>query len=296
VTDAAGREELAAFLRARRTQLDRSAVGLPDGGRRRTAGLRREEVAALSGVSVTWYTWLEQARDVHPSRQVLDALAATLHLSPTEHRYLLSVAGFAPGRAPESSSEDSAPAHIQHLLDALAGSPAFAIGSDWTISGWNDAYAALYPAVASLPATERNLLWVVFTDPFVRDLLPDWQTTSRRFLAEFRAEAGARLSQPDCRRLIARLHERSPEFREAWSRHDIEGFASRLRTFRTAVGELEFEHHRLAAADQRDLYVVVYTPTAPTTVERLARLAQTRHRRTLAESAPDEGSGTVDGS
>jgi transcriptional regulator with XRE-family HTH domain len=296
VTDAAGREELAAFLRARRTQLDRSAVGLPDGGRRRTAGLRREEVAALSGVSVTWYTWLEQARDVHPSRQVLDALAATLHLSPTEHRYLLSVAGFAPARAPECSSEDSAPAHIQHLLDALAGSPAFAIGSDWTISAWNDAYATLYPAVATLPTTERNLLWVVFTDPFVKELLPDWETTSHRFLAEFRAEAGARLSQPDCRRLIARLRAHSPEFREAWPRHDIEGFASRLRTFRTAVGALEFEHHRLAAADQRDLYVVVYTPTAPTTVERLAQLAQTRRRRTLAESAPDEGSGTVDGS
>jgi hypothetical protein len=107
---------------------------------------------------VTWYTWLEQARDVHPSRQVLDALAATLHLSPTEHHYLLSVAGFAPGRATDSSSEDRAPAHIQHLLDALTGSPAFAIGSDWTISGWNDAYAALYPAVATLPPTEVEAL------------------------------------------------------------------------------------------------------------------------------------------
>ncbi len=274
MTDSGARDELAAFLRARRTQLDRTAVGLPDVGRRRTAGLRREEVAALSGVSVTWYTWLEQARDVPPSRQVLDALATTLHLSPTEHHYLLSVAGFAPGRAADSSSDDVAPAHIQHLLDALAGSPAFAIGSDWTISGWNDAYAALYPAVATLPPTDRNLLWVVFTDPFVRDLLPDWDTTSRRFLAEFRAEAGARLSQPDCRRLIARLQAHSPEFREAWQRHDIEGFASRLRTFRTVAGELEFEHHRLAAADQRDLFVVIYTPTGRDTVERLARLGK----------------------
>ncbi len=278
MTDTGARDELAAFLRARRTQLDRTVVGLPDVGRRRTAGLRREEVAALSGVSVTWYTWLEQARDVHPSRQVLDALATTLHLSPAEHHYLLSVAGFAPGRAADSSSDDVAPSHIQHLLDALVGSPAFAIGPDWTISAWNDAYATLYPAIATLPTTERNLLWVVFTDPFVRELLPDWETTSRRFLAEFRAEAGARLSQPDCRRLVARLQDHSPEFREAWPRHDIEGFASRLRTFRTAAGELEFEHHRLAAADQRDLFVVIYTPTGPETVERLARLAESRSR------------------
>ena len=116
----------------------------------------------------------------------------------------------------------------------------------------------------------------MFTDPFVRDLLPDWETTSRRFLAEFRAEAGARLSQPDCQRLIARLQAHSPEFREAWHRHDIEGFASRLRTFRTAAGELEFEHHRLAAADQRDLFVVIYTPTGRDTVERLARLGEVR--------------------
>lgn len=273
MTDTGARDELAAFLRARRTQLDRTAVGLPDVGRRRTSGLRREEVAALSGVSVTWYTWLEQARDVHPSRQVLDALATTLHLSPTEHHYLLSVAGFAPDRSADSSTQAGAPSHIQHLLDALVGSPAFAIGSDWTISAWNDAYATLYPAVATLPPTDRNLLWVVFTDPFVRELLPDWETTSGRFLAEFRAEAGARLSQPDCRRLVARLQDHSPEFREAWQRHDIEGFASRLRTFRTAAGELEFEHHRLAAADQRDLFVVIYTATGRDTVERLASLA-----------------------
>ncbi len=225
----------------------------------------------MSGVSVTWYTWLEQAREVNPSRQVLDALANALRLTPTEHAYLLSIAGFAAATvAPESSP--GAPAHIQHLLDALAESPAFAITSDWSIAAWNDAYRALYPNVAALPPDDRNLLWAVFTDPFVRGLLPDWELTSRRFLAEFRAEAGPRLGQPECRRLVERLRAVSPEFDDGWTHHDIEGFTSQRRSFLTAAGTLEFEHHRLAASDQRDLFVVIYTPTGSETVGRMKRL------------------------
>jgi transcriptional regulator with XRE-family HTH domain len=251
--------ELATFLRSRRTQLDRSVHGLPEGPRRRTRGLRREEVAALSGVSVTWYTWLEQARDVRPSRQVLDALAAALHLSAAEHTYLLSLAGLSVATTAEPEPAE-VPEHIQHLLDALADAPAFAITSDWSIAAWNAAYAALYPNVATAPEADRNLLWAVFTDPFVRDLLPDWTVTSRQFLAEFRAEVGPRVGQGRPRKLVERLEAASPEFREAWGQHGVEGFTSRRRRFATAAGEIEFEHHRLAASDQPDLFVVVYTP------------------------------------
>lgn len=265
------RAELAAFLRARRSQLDRASVGLPIGSRKRTHGLRREEVAAMSGVSITWYTWLEQARDVHPSRQVVTALASALRLTSAERAYLLTLTGFSIGTAP-TATDVGAPAHIQRLLDALVGSPAFAITSDWTIVAWNDAYRAVYPNVAVLPVDERNLLWAVYLDPFVRGLLPDWDETSSRFLGEFRAEAGPRIDQPDCVRLVQRLSARSMEFRDGWSRHDVEGFTSRMRSFVTAEGTLEFEHHRLAAADQRDLYVVIYTPIDADTVERLDRL------------------------
>jgi hypothetical protein len=139
-----------------------------------------------------------------------------------------------------------------------------------------DANLGLWVRHDGSPSYDARVAWLLATvsRDFVRELLPDWETTSHRFLAEFRAEAGARLSQPDCRRLIARLQAHSPKFREAWQRHDIEGFASRLRTFRTVAGDLEFEHHRLAAADQRDLFVVIYTPTGRHTVERLARLVQ----------------------
>ena len=182
---ATARRELAEFLGSRRRQLSPAAVGLPPGGNRRTPGLRREEVALLAGVSHTWYTWLEQGRDIHPSRQVVDALARTLQLSTAEHEYLLRLAGH--GGAPAAGAFEAVPAHLQRLMDALGPSPAYAITSGWSIVGWNRAYERLYPGVAALPAADRNLLWVVFTDPAVRTLLGDWAADSRRLLTQFRA-------------------------------------------------------------------------------------------------------------
>jgi transcriptional regulator with XRE-family HTH domain len=267
------RQELGDFFRARRTRLDRADLGLPKLSRRSSKGLRREEVAYLSGVSVTWYTWLEQGRDINPSRQVLDALAKTLRLTTAEHAYVLSLAGFSgplPNAAPPH--EALAPAHVQRLLDALEGSPAYALAPDWQVVGWNVAYAALYPNVASVPNADRNLLWLVFTDPYVRDLLPDWEVTSRRFLAEFRAEAGPRLGE--FAYLVDRLSGASKAFAEGWKRHDIEGFTSRERLFHhPVVGDLRLEHHRLVPSDHPELRVVIYTPVSGTpTAERLTRL------------------------
>jgi transcriptional regulator with XRE-family HTH domain len=263
-----GRTELAAFLRARRAQVDRVAVGLPAGSARRVGGLRREEVAALSGVSITWYTWLEQARDVNPSRQVLDSLARTLQLSEPEHAYLLALAGY----ASPSTATSAEPDQLVPLLDALVDSPAFTLAPNWSITAWNSAYAALYPHVASVDPAERNLLRAVYLDPFVHELLPDWDVTSSRFLAEFRAEAGPRLGDPEFRAVIEPLLTASKAFRHNWARHDIEGFTSRRRSFATTAGQLDFDHHRLAPADQRNVYVVIYTAADPRTVKRLKRL------------------------
>ena len=257
---AAQRAELGDLLRARRAQLDRAELGFPPVARSRTRGLRREEVSALSGVSVTWYTWLEQGRDIRPSRQVLDAVARTLRLSTTEHAYVLSLAGYAPP-ARSSDTADRAPGHVQRLLDALPGSPAFALARDWGIAGWNRAYAALNPRITTLPADDRNLLCLVFTDAYVRALLPDWQTASRRFLAEFRAEAGPHLSDAGVTAVVERLNAVSAEFRAGWTNHDIEGFTSRERHFRhPVVGDLILEQHRLTPVDHPELHVVVYTP------------------------------------
>ncbi|MFF2345646.1 helix-turn-helix transcriptional regulator [Pseudarthrobacter sp. NPDC058119] len=254
------RKELGLFLRARRDQALRADYGLPPVGRTRERGLRREEVAFLSGVSVTWYTWLEQGRDISPSRQVLEAISRALHLSSTGLGYVLSLGGYA-SATPAVPAADSAPPHIQRLLDALDPNPSFALFPDWGVAGWNTAYAALYPNIANVPAADRNLLWLVFTDPYVRNLLPDWDTTSKRFLAEFRAETGQRLGDPDIQYQVERLKEASPEFRAGWDLYDILGFESRERLFHhPAVGVLQLEHHQVSPSDRPDLHIVVYTP------------------------------------
>ena len=254
------RKELGLFLRTRRNQALRSDYGLPPVGRSRERGLRREEIAFLSGVSVTWYTWLEQGRDISPSRQVLEAVARTLHLSDTGLSYVLSLGGYssAPPAGPVAAD---APAHVQRLLDALDPNPSYALSPDWGIAGWNRAYEALYPNIGTFDAADRNLLWLVFTDPYIRNLLPDWDVTSKRFLAEFRAETGQRLGDPDVEFQVERLKQASPEFQESWDRYDILGFESRERLFHhPAVGVLQMEHHQVSPSDRPDLHIVVYTP------------------------------------
>lgn len=259
------RRELGSFLRRQRERLDRSTYGLPPAGRGRTTGLRREEVSYLSGVSVTWYTWLEQGRDIHPSRQVLDAVATALRLTDTEHDYVLSLVGLAPRPAVRAGAVDVAPAHVQRFLDALDEHPAYALAPDWGIAGWNRAYERLYPGVATTTPEDRNLLWLVFTDPSVRSLLDDWDDTSRRFLAEFRAEAGPRLGDPRYRDLVARLSAASDDFRARWNEHGVSGFRSRERVFRhPTLGRLVFEHHQLRPSDETDLQLVAYVADAET--------------------------------
>jgi transcriptional regulator with XRE-family HTH domain len=257
---ATARRELAEFLRSRRAQVDPRTSGLPAGGPRRTPGLRREEVALLSGVSSTWYTWLEQGRDIRPSRSVVEALARTLRMSPAESEYVLRLTGH--GGASPAGPAGGMPGHVQRLLDALGPSPAYAITADWWIAGWNRAYERFYPGVAAVPAAERNLLWLVFTDPAVRRLLADWTGDGRRFLTQFRAEVGPRLADPAVVDLVARLEAASPEFRAGWASHDVDRFSSAERRFEhPEVGSLLLEHHQLTPADAPGLQLVVYTAT-----------------------------------
>lgn len=265
--DAVGdaRAELGEFLRRKRTGLQRAEFDLPPIGRARTPGLRREDIAFLSGVSVTWYTWLEQGRDINPSRQVIDALAINLRLSHAEHDYVLGLAGFTPAVRPEPLAPAPVPPHLQHLLDALDPAPAFAVTSHWDIAAWNRSYAQLFPGVETAPPQERNLLVFVFTDNYVRAMLPDWERTSRQFLAEYRAEGGGRLGGEDHVRLLAHLRHRSPEFVAAWDAHEIERFTSRTRTFHHPVdGVRTFEQVKLTPADVTDLSVIAYLPLAAT--------------------------------
>ncbi|WP_075201179.1 helix-turn-helix transcriptional regulator [Leucobacter japonicus] len=258
------RVQLGEFLAARRRQRDRVGLGLPAAagrgraGAARSQGLSREEMATLAGMSVSWYTWLEQGRDINASRQVIDAVARVLALTDAEREYVRSlvetgdVAGDVPDRA--------TPAHLQRLIDALEH-PAFIVGTDWAILGWNHHYEWLYGPIASTPKPERNLLWLIYTDPRLRALLPDWERDSRRFLAEFRAESGVRLDSDRHRALISRLHAHSADFRVQWAEHAVERFASRQRAFvHPDVGPVLFEHHRLVPSDATELHVVIYVP------------------------------------
>ncbi len=272
------REELGRFLRTRREGLVRADFELPPIGRSRMVGLRREEVAYRAGLSVTWYTWLEQGRDIAASRQVLDSIARNMRLSTAEHDYVLSLAGYAPAPADELAPAPEAPPHLQRLLDEQGEAPAFAVSPSWDIAAWNEAYEALYPNVATLAPESRNLLLVIFTDPYVRHMLPDWDTTSRHFVAEYRAEAGPLLGHPAHVALVTRLLETSAEFAATWQQHEIRRFSSRERAFHhPEVGTLLFEHHRLIPADHPDLHIVIYLPDAQTgTREKMSELLRSR--------------------
>jgi transcriptional regulator with XRE-family HTH domain len=271
VSAEARRRQLGDFLRARRRQLVRAELGLrPVAGR--STGLRREEVAVLSGVSATWYAWLEQGRGRQPSRHVLDAIAAAFHLSAAEHTYLLSLAGYLAHHAAGDLIAQTPSAPVLRLLDHLRDLPAYVIAADWQILRWNTAFAALYPNVATVAEEERNLLWLVFTDPCVREMLPDWELAARHFLAEFRADAGPRLADPPLADLTGKLLEVSPAFRTAWDRHDVVGSAPFERLFRHPVGDLHLERHRARFTDPPDMHVVIYTPLSSETRARICHL------------------------
>ncbi|MGE2732491.1 helix-turn-helix transcriptional regulator [Mycolicibacterium vaccae] len=256
------RHALGEFLRARRRAVVRADVGLPDLPRSRTSGLRREEVAVAAGVSVTWYTWLEQGRDINPSKQVIDAVGRALRLSPAEHEYVLALGGYTVDPA---IALGPLPPQIQRFLDALSGYPAFAITPDWGIAAWNRTYTALYPNIERVAPADRNLLWLVFMDPYIRDLLPDWDSDSRRFLAEFRADTGSRVGEPSYTALVSRLSSSSEHFAQAWRATSIERFSSRERLFRhPVVGELRLEHQQVAPVDVPEVQIVAYLPVPGT--------------------------------
>ncbi len=251
------REELAGFLKDRRARAERAVHGLPEVGRSRVRGLRREEVATLAGVSVTWYTWLEQARDINPSRQVLDSLARLYRLTPVETSYLLSLGGHR--EVVPVASEGMTPA-LQRLLDAV-DFPAFLLAADWTIIGWNQAYTQLYPRITSVAEADRNLLWLVFTDEALRDMLPDWAEQSRGFVGSFRAETRGWLSPSGESGIVARVSEASAEFAAIWQERDVAGFGTRERLFKhPTLGLTRYEQHNLVPAEAPDLTLLFYAP------------------------------------
>ncbi|HEY4333375.1 MAG TPA: helix-turn-helix transcriptional regulator [Ilumatobacteraceae bacterium] len=253
------RGELGEFLRARREALLPSDVGLPDAGRRRTPGLRREEVALLAGVSVTWYTWLEQGRHINASRDVLLALARTLRLDDAGRTHLLALASGETFDATEQPAE--APESITRLIASMDPAPAYVMGPRWEILAWNSAEEHLYPAIRSLRDGDRNLLWVMFCEPTARALIADWEDRARSTLAEFRAGTTLLFDDPIVIELVDRISACSTEFAQWWPQHDVAGFQTRLRHYNhPRAGALTFEYQQMVPSEWPHLRVICQLP------------------------------------
>jgi len=251
------RRELASFLRDRRGRLDPRAAGVNHGhGRRRTSGLRREELATLAGVSLTWYTWLEQGRRIRASRQVLTSLADALRLDRSETEHLFRLAGEIPPQAePEASVSQLSPQYLS-LLEHLDPLPAFIINPRFDVLAWNEAFCVLLPHFEELPAQRRNLLHLTFHRES-RALYPNWTEDVAQLLAAFRAQAAERLMQPRFVELVRGLEQEYPEFAVLWARRDLEPSGPSVRTFEhPELGRIELGQVKLKTADTANALIV----------------------------------------
>ncbi len=254
------RVELADFLRRRRAALKPEDVGLPAGGRRRTPGLRREEVAALAGVGTTWYTWLEQGRDVRASLDVLEALARALRLTPAERTHLVLL-GRGEEPPPCKTPAERVSPTLRRLVEGLGGNPAYILGRRWDYLAWNRAACALFGSFEAVPRARRNHIWMHFMDPARRETLPDWERSSRLMVAKFRADHARYLGDPAFEELIRALRQSSPEFCHEWKRHEVARVGEGRRTvIHPLEGRMSFEHAVLQVPEAPDLRVCIFTP------------------------------------
>lgn len=271
-TQSGSRSELADLLRSRRDRLTPADVGLPAGTRRRTAGLRREEVAQLAGMSTTYYTFLEQGRDVRPSRQVVTALAGALRLSSAERAYLFQLAGITLAAEDRAQAETVDPV-VGALVGRLDPFPAYLKGRRWDVLAANRAARALLTDWPARESGDRNLVWWMFTDPGARKVYVHWEEEASGMLGRFRAAAGRRPDDPDFTDLIERLHQASAEVRSWWPRHDVAAVGGGTKHMHhPALGDVAFQHTVLQVADNPEQTLVYFT-TDEVPAAKLAALA-----------------------
>jgi transcriptional regulator with XRE-family HTH domain len=267
------RPELGAFLRARRAQLRPADVGIPGGnaGRRRTPGLRREEVAQLSGVGVTWYTWLEQGRPISASGQVIDAIGRAMQLTPDEHEHLRVLAGLP---APEQTVQaaDLTP-RLQRLVDAALPNIASACDIHFDYLAWNTAYALLRHDPATLPVDRRNLMWMMFTGTERGARTRHWEPAARAVLSQFRIAASQRPADPRFTELVAALTEVSPQFRAWWAEYPVRGFRPvSIVIDHPEAGPVTVELYQLRLAERPDITLVLQVPASAADLRRVTEL------------------------
>lgn len=266
---------LGKFLRDRRSRMDAAAFGF-QGERRRTPGLRREEVAQRANISPTWYTWLEQGRGGAPSADVLNRIAAGLMLTEPEREHLF-ILGL--GRPPEARYRncDGVTPRLQRVLDALSISPAIIKTATWDVVAWNAAAAAVLTDYGKLPRDQRNILRLMFSDSRIKAVQEDWQSVARYVVGAFRADAVRAGAGAEIAQLVEELSQSSPEFAALWKNNDVAGHADGVkRLHHPEIGLIELEFSAFAVDGRPDLGMIVYNPATSETADRVRlRMAQT---------------------
>jgi transcriptional regulator with XRE-family HTH domain len=263
--------EFGSYLKDRRAKLDPAAFGFSP-VRRRTPGLRREEVAQRAHISSTWYTWLEQGRGGAPSAQVLDRIARALMLTDVEreHLFLLGL-----GHAPEAHyrKDEGVTPRLQRVLDALDPSPALIRTATWDVVAWNRASTVMLTDYGSLPPEQRNVLRFIFLDPRVRAAQYDWEGVARMVVSAFRVDAARAGAAAEVEPLVDELCRLSPEFKALWRDNDVRSHGDGIKHIRHPVaGALGFEYSAFAVDGRPDLNMVVYNPATPADAEKIRSL------------------------
>lgn len=262
---------LGAYLRDRRTKLDPASFGLPL-ARRRTPGLRREEVAQRANVSATWYTWLEQGRGGAPSADVLDRIARALMLTDAEREHLF-ILGL--GRPPQVqiTEDDSITPRLQRLVDAFEFSPAMIKNATWDVVAWNRAFATVLTDYSALPPDKRNVLRVFFGNPDVRAIQFDWESVARFVVGVFRADVARIGATAKVASLVDELCQSSSDFDRLWRSNEVLSHGGGLKKLRHPIlGTLNLEFSAFAVDGRPDLGLVVYNPATPEDRERVKEL------------------------
>jgi transcriptional regulator with XRE-family HTH domain len=261
-----------AFLRRCRARIKPADVGLPQAQRTRTEGLRREDVAALSGVSASWYTWLEQGRKMRVSDDVLERLCQTLRLSEDERTYLFCLVQ---NRVPQVHDEarEEAPPDIVRMIDAL-NIPAIAMNLRWDVLAWNPLNSAIYRDYANIPVTERNLLEILFTRPVQHMTPAQLETTAQRLVARLRFDYSRSPNDPKFEALVQRLSTRSPLFARIWRTPEftLRAFGQHIFTH-ARYGKLAFEHTSTVPDGHPNLRIVICTPDNPAAKKAVAHVS-----------------------
>lgn len=257
-------EELADFLKTRRAKILPSQVGLSSAARRRTPGLRREEIAQLAGIGITWYTWLEQGRPIRVSTQVVESLSRVLMLNKQEriHLYLLTNQPL-PAELP--GYEGTLSPILQHVLDSLRCCPSLVTDQRWNVIGWNKAACIIFGDFSEMTLRERNIVWAMFTDHKYKQLFTDWDMHAKDLLGRFRSTCGQYIEDPWIAQFVGDLKLVSEEFHTWWQLHEIETNREKYKQLNhPQAGRLDFEVSNFDVSDNSGLKMIVHTPSPGT--------------------------------